>query len=82
MGCVWGGFRIEFQTMGRRRPLSRFMFRINILIWMAFTVLLEPYGSSLDCGTNPADPVPCLLNMNCNAIFGVFLSHCLSAHSG
>ena len=30
-----------FQTMGRRRPLSRFMFGVAFLIWMASTVLLK-----------------------------------------
>ena len=39
MGCV-GGFRIEFQTIGRRRPLSRFIFGVEFLIWMVSTVLL------------------------------------------
>ena len=30
-----------FQTMGRRRPLSRFMFGMAFLICMASTVLLS-----------------------------------------
>ena len=29
--CV-GGFRIELQTMGRRRPLSRWMLGVDFLI--------------------------------------------------
>ena len=45
MGCV-GGFRIEFQTMERRRPLSKFMFGMDFLIWMAFTVLLYQNASA------------------------------------
>ena len=36
-----------FQTMGRKRPLSRFMFRVAFLIWMAFTVLLSQNPSAL-----------------------------------
>ena len=39
MGCGWGGSRMEFQTMGSRKLLSRFMFGVT-LIWMASTVLL------------------------------------------
>ena len=30
-----------FQTMGRRRPLSRFMFRVAFLNWMASTIDLS-----------------------------------------
>ena len=40
MGGVWGGFRIEFQTTGRRRPLLRLMFGVEFPVWMASTVLL------------------------------------------
>ena len=36
-----------FQTMGRRRPLSRFMFGVAFLIWMASTVLLSQNPSAL-----------------------------------
>ena len=35
-----------FQTMGRRRPLSRFMFGVAFLIWMASTVLLSQNPSA------------------------------------
>ena len=38
---------MEFQTMGRRRPLSRFMFRVAFLIWMASTVLLSHKSSAI-----------------------------------
>ena len=46
---MWGkgGLRIGFQTMGRRRPLSRFMFGVAFLIWMASTVLLSQNPSAL-----------------------------------
>ena len=37
MGCV---FRMGFHTMGRRRPLSRFMLGVLFLIWMASAALL------------------------------------------
>ena len=36
-----------FQTMGRRRPLSRYMFRAAFLIWMASTVLVSQNPSAL-----------------------------------
>ena len=36
-----------FQTMGRRRPLSRFMFGVAFLIWMASTILLSQNPSAL-----------------------------------
>ena len=44
VGC---GLRMGFQTMGRRRPLSRFMFGVAFLIWMASTVLLSQNPSAL-----------------------------------
>ena len=50
MRQVWGkgcGLRMGFQTMGRRRPLSRFMFGVAFLIWMASTVLLSQNPSAL-----------------------------------
>ena len=31
---------MEFHIMGSRRPLSKFMFGVALLIWMASTVLL------------------------------------------
>ena len=37
---------MEFQTMGRRRPLSRFMLGMAVLMWMASTVLCQ-YPSAL-----------------------------------
>ena len=40
--------------------------------------LLEPFSSSSNCGAIPVDAVVCLQNINCNAIYGVSLSHCLS----
>ena len=42
-GAKWcgSGVRMGFKTMGRRRPLSRFMFRVAFLLWMASTVLLS-----------------------------------------
>ncbi len=39
--------RVGFQIMGRRRPLSRFMFGVAFLIWMASTVLLTHNPSAL-----------------------------------
>ena len=44
-GCLWE--RMGFQIMGRKRPLSRFMFRVAFLIWMASTVFLSPNPSTL-----------------------------------
>ena len=41
------GFRMEFHTMGSRRPLAKFMFRVALLIWMASTVLLCQILSAL-----------------------------------
>ena len=38
---VRGGLRMEFQTMGRIRSLSRFMFGVALLIWMTSTLLLS-----------------------------------------
>ena len=35
-------------------------------------------SSTLDCCIIPVDAVVCLLNMNCNAVLRVSLSHCLS----
>ena len=49
-----------FQTMVRRRPLSRFMFGV--------ASQPEPFSSSLDCGAFPIDAVVGLLNMNCNTV--------------
>ena len=40
--------------------------------------LPEPFCSSMDCDTFPVDAVAGCLNMNCNAIPGVFSPHCLS----
>ena len=39
--------KLGFQTMGRRRPLSRFMFGVAFLIWVASTVLLIQSPSAL-----------------------------------
>ena len=39
VGCVWEGCRMEFHIMGSRRPLSKFLFGVALLIWMASTVL-------------------------------------------
>ena len=79
MGCVWGGLRMELQTMWRR-PLSQFM-----LVWDRFlhldgfhNPLPEPFASSQNCDTISVDTMVCLLNMNCNAVLGVSSSHCLS----
>ena len=49
-GEVWGkgcGLRMGFQTMDRRRPLSRYMFGVAFLIRMASTVLLSQNPSAL-----------------------------------
>ena len=50
---------MEFQTSVRRRPLSRFMFGVAFLIWMASTVLLSqnPWALILDCDAFPVDAV-------------------------
>ena len=32
---------MEFQTMGRRRPLSKLMFEVASLTWMASTVVID-----------------------------------------
>ena len=67
MGCVWSGSRIEFQTMRRRRPLLRFVFGMDFLIWIASTVLLCQlplaclWTVALDCSV---DAVVCLLNIH------------------
>ena len=80
---MWGegcGLRIGFQTMGRRRPLSRFMFGVTFWIWMGSgsSPQPEPFDSSLDCGAFPVDAVVCLLNINCNVVLEVSSFHRLS----
>ena len=50
--------RMGFQTMGRRRPLSRFMFGVAFLIWMASTVLLSQNSSALLQTVVPSQLMP------------------------
>ena len=59
---------------------------VKVHVWGGFSdlngfhspTLPERFGSTLDCCTVRVDAVVCLLNMNCNAVVGVSLPHCLS----
>ena len=63
-----------------RRPLSRFMFGVAYLIWMASTLLLSQNPSALLRIVALSQLMQWfrLSNVNCNAIFGVSSFHRLS----
>ena len=80
---------MEFHIMGSRRPLSKFIFGVALLIFHSSPLpkpfdsswsspLPEPFDSSLDCGTFLVEGMVGLLDMNCNTILGISSSPCLS----
>ena len=71
---------MEFHIMGSRRLPVHVHAQAGSLDLDGFhsSPLPEPFGSSLDCGHFLVDTVVGLLGMDCNAILGISLSHCLS----